>query len=178
MGSILDAYKTDVEATSNDIGYDLPKDAAVDGSYDMEQYKTELDNMRKRIDEYDRFNTIDGNSVEIKDVTEEHGEDPYKDYIKSDEDKALAEFMREYPYTAEDSLKTERKEGVPHVVRAYCPDCGKEIVCEVPAMFNPFTFQKVIRYECKCGWKANLEHTYPRVVFVTSDGDEIECYGR
>lgn len=170
---ILDAYKTDVENTSDN--YDLPNDVNAGVEYDEAEYKARLDEMRRKMDEYDNHGTIDGTNVEIKDVTED---DPYRDCIKS-EDEALEKFMEQYPYTSESSLNTIKHVCTPVVIRAYCPVCGEEIVNKVPAMFNPFSLQKVIKYDCKhCGWKANLEHTYPRVVFVNSDGEEIECYGK
>ena len=177
--SILDAYKTDVEINGNfSNNYDLPDDALIETDCDKEQYKTALDEMRRKMDEYDTKGTIDGDNVEIKDVTEEHGEDPYKEFIKNNEDDVMARFMEEYPFTAEASLNTVKQDVKPMVVRAYCPVCGEEIVCKVPVLYNPFSLQKVVKYQCNCGWKANLEYTYPKVVFVNGKGEELECYGK
>lgn len=55
---------------------------------------------------------------------------------------------------------------VPRLIRAYCPKCGKEIINKAPVMFNPFNYQRVNIYKCDCGFEANLEYAYPRVVFV------------
>ena len=177
---ILDAYRADIEVNGNSShNYDLPENTTMSEDYDKEGYKSALDEIRRKMDEYDNKGTIDGNNVEINDVTEEHGEDPYKDFIKSDEDLVLQKFMEEYKFTSESSLKTTKQEVKPMVIRAFCPVCGEEIANEVPVLYNPFTLKKVVKYECKtCNWKANLEYTYPRVVFVTAEGEEIACYGK
>lgn len=176
---ILDAYKADIEVNGTlPQNYDLPEDTMISEDCDKEQYKSALDEMRRKMDEYDKEGTIDGNNVEINDVTEQYGEDPHKDYIKNEDDLALHKFMQQYPFTSEASLTTTKQEAKPIVIRAFCPVCGEEIINETPALFNPFTLQKVIKYQCKCGWKANLEYTYPRVVFATENGVEIPCYGR
>lgn len=77
----------------------------------------------------------------------------------------------------ENDLKTERIEVKPVLVRAYCPKCGKEIVSSMPPMYNPFNFEKVNMHKCgTCGWTGNLEHSYPRIVFIDAQNNEYDAY--
>lgn len=85
--------------------------------------------------------------------------------------KALEKFY-------EEDLKTEYVKVTPMVKRAYCPQCGKEIISRGPVMYNPFTFEKTCPHVCDCGWRGDLEYSYPRVVFVTENGTQIEAYAK
>lgn len=78
----------------------------------------------------------------------------------------------------EDDLRTECVKTTPVVKRAYCPKCGKEIVSRGPVMYNPYTYEASSPYICECGWKANLEYSYPRVSFMLEDGTLIEAYAK
>ena len=62
------------------------------------------------------------------------------------------------------------------VKHVYCPVCGKELVSSVPVIFNPYTMEKIAKYDCSCGFKANLEYAYPRVVYTDKDGNEIKAF--
>lgn len=62
------------------------------------------------------------------------------------------------------------------IKRVYCPNCGKEIISKYPTMFNPFTGEKIGRYDCECGFKANLDYAYPRVIFMDKNGEEIKAF--
>ena len=85
--------------------------------------------------------------------------------------KALEKFY-------EEDLKTEYVKVTPMVKRAYCPECGKEIISRGPVMYNPFSFEKTCPHVCDCGWKGDLEYSYPRVVFVMENGTQIEAYAK
>ncbi|MCD8206315.1 MAG: hypothetical protein LUD72_00090 [Bacteroidales bacterium] len=64
------------------------------------------------------------------------------------------------------------------VRKAYCPECGKEIVCNAPTMFNPYTQEKVCRYTCpECKKVYNLEYAYPRFVLLDENGNELMAFG-
>lgn len=64
------------------------------------------------------------------------------------------------------------------VLKAFCPQCGKEVTSLAPTMFNPYTQEKVCRYTCPdCGAVYNFEHAYPRFVFLDKDGNIIEAFG-
>lgn len=62
------------------------------------------------------------------------------------------------------------------VIRVYCPECGREIVSKFPVMFNPYTGERIGRYDCECGFKANLEYAYPRVAYFNEQGEEIKAF--
>ena len=62
------------------------------------------------------------------------------------------------------------------VIRAYCPKCGKELVAKAPAMFNPFTYEKICLHEC-CGTKFNLDKAYPHIAYYDENGEEIIAFG-
>lgn len=62
------------------------------------------------------------------------------------------------------------------VIRAYCPKCGKELVAKAPAMYNPFTLEKMCLHEC-CDTRFNLDKPYPHIAFLDEDGNEIISYG-
>lgn len=89
-------------------------------------------------------------------------------------------FQEQYPKVHEENLiandrvKTEEVKTV--VKRAYCPVCGKEIISKYPIMFNPYTGEKIGRYDCECGFKANLDYAYPRVAYINKEGEEINAF--
>ena len=179
MGNILDAYKAMVE-TSNDDN-NLPDNFSGSENFDQEAYKTALEEMRRKIDEYDKHGTINGEVVKIKDLGD--GMPDMADKTESvpeidDETTILTMFKNDYKDTPEDELKTIKEECVPVVVRAFCPKCGKEIISTAPVMFNPYTLQKICKYDCECGWKANLEFAYPRILFRNQNGEEFDCYSK
>lgn len=72
-----------------------------------------------------------------------------------------------------------KDEDVKLVVRhAYCEDCGAELISKTPAMFNPYTLEKICKHTCeKCGKVFNLEYAYPRTVYLNNDGVEINAFG-
>lgn len=77
----------------------------------------------------------------------------------------------------ENELKIENiTDFTPIVKRAYCPQCGKEIINDFPVVFNPYTFEKFCKYDCTCGWSANLDYSYPRLVAKLNNGEEIEVF--
>lgn len=80
-------------------------------------------------------------------------------------------------YLTEAELNTERVDVKPVVIRAFCPHCGREIKTN-SAMYNPFTFEKVVRYDCECGLHAELDHTYPHVVFMDAENNEYDAYSK
>ena len=65
-----------------------------------------------------------------------------------------------------------------NVRHAYCDDCGEELICDGPPMFNPYTMEKICKHVCKkCGKVFNLEYAYPRTIFVNKYGNEINAFG-
>ena len=62
------------------------------------------------------------------------------------------------------------------VKRAYCPNCKREITSKVPMMFNPYTLEKIAKYNCECGSNFNMEHSYPRIMYIDNEGKEINVF--
>lgn len=88
--------------------------------------------------------------------------------------KRFHEVYTKYTESELESLKLIKEEEVkPIIKRAYCPECGKEIEFKFPIMINPYTNERIGRYDCPCGNKLNLEYSYPRIVFINKDGEEI-----
>lgn len=148
---LLDDYKKMVEEDEKNLNNDAPVDGIEMTDEEMKMYEKKLNEMREKIKNDDCMD--DGKNdcdAEIKPLTK------YK----------------------EEDLKTEYVKVMPMVKRAYCPECGKEIVNRGPVMYNPFTFDKTCPHKCECGWKGDLEYAYPRVVFVTENGTQIEAYAK
>jgi hypothetical protein len=99
----------------------------------------------------------------------------------NDMENVFNKFNREFPRVKEEELDAQGKTVIDDSVRivvkrAYCPECGREIVSSVPLMFNPYTMEKIAKYECSCGAKFNFEHSYPRIVYYDSKGNEIKVF--
>lgn len=62
------------------------------------------------------------------------------------------------------------------IKHAYCPECGKEIISQFPILYNPYTKEKIARYDCECGAKFNMEHSYPRIIYVNDNNVEITAF--
>ena len=141
-----------------------------------------LDDYQKMVEE-DEKNLNNNAPADGIEMTEEEMKEYEKrlnemrDEMKNDENYTF-EMVKPLEKVNENSLKTEYVKVTPMVKKAYCPECGKEIVSNAPTMFNPFTLEKNNPYKCECGWKADLEYSYPRVVFVTDNGTQIEAYAK
>lgn len=61
--------------------------------------------------------------------------------------------------------------------RAYCPECGKELVSKFPPAYNPYTYEKLCVHNCECGQRYNLEYAYPRLVVIDENGEELTAFG-
>ena len=148
---LLDDYKKMVEEDEKNLNNDAPVDGIEMTDEEMKMYEKKLNEMREEIKNNDCMDDSKNDcDAEIKPLTK------YK----------------------EEDLKTEYVKVMPMVKRAYCPECGKEIVNRGPVMYNPFTFEKTCPHKCECGWKGDLEYAYPRVVFVTENGTQIEAYAK
>lgn len=74
-----------------------------------------------------------------------------------------------------------KEENVPSITvkRAYCEECGEELISAIPPMFNPYTLERICKHTCKkCGKEYNLEYAYPRLVIKDNNGNEIPAYIR
>ena len=102
------------------------------------------------------------------------------DELRNDENDMEAQFKKyaeAYKNVSESELKTEIFNPMVAVKRAYCPKCGKEIICKHPVMFNAWTGEKIVRYDCECGETMNLEYAYPRVIYLDNDMNEMKVWG-
>lgn len=168
---ILDAFKAEME--NEKLNYETPtgengNPIVVD---DTDEYIAELARQRRLIDEFDKNGTINGDTVEYK-----QSEEPPIE-LNFDDVKVMQNINDKYKKA--DSNVDFKVESVNALLqhnlvikRAYCPKCGKEIVNKFPEMFNPFTMEKFNKYDCECGWSANMDHTYPRAVLVNHNTDE------
>lgn len=159
----------------------------------------EIKKQQAMMDEYDKYGTINGEKFQIKVNTtgdefpdgiyydcEKHASiDDYSDgelvgEEMSPEDLVVKTFNNEYKkYHEEDLTIIKSNDYEPVVIKAYCPECGKEIISTSPVIFNPYTLDKICRYDCECGWKGNLDYAYPRFVMRNKNtGDEIEVYAK
>ena len=89
-------------------------------------------------------------------------------------------FHKDYPTLRETELNAEgkiRKMSVmAEIKRAYCPQCGKEIVCVEEVKYLPHTGEIIGKYECECGYKCNLPCAYPRILFTEENGNKKELF--
>lgn len=112
--------------------------------------------------------------VELDDPLEllQHTEKEFGKAPKTDEN-----YVKYAHYNEADLKITKSTDYEPVVVKAYCPKCGKEIVSKLPMLINPFNLVKICRYECECGWQAELEHQYPRLaVRDKNTGEDVNVF--
>lgn len=89
-------------------------------------------------------------------------------------DTPESSFKKAYP-DAEMLVYTEEPVSIV-VEHTFCPKCGEELISQGPPMYNPFTLEKICKVDCKCGYKANLKHSYPRIVLKNEQGEEVKAW--
>lgn len=149
---LLDEYQKMVKEDEKNLNNDAPVDGVEMTEEEMKAYEKRLNEMR------DEINNNDDCGIDCE--------------------KAWNNSIKPLDKCKEEDLKTNYVKVTPMVKKAYCPECGKEIISHGPVMYNPFNFEKTCPYKCECGWKGDLEYSYPRVVFVTDDGTQIEAYAK
>lgn len=96
--------------------------------------------------------------------------------LRNDPNDISNKFKNEYPSLSNDFLnekgliKTESINA--KIIHVYCPKCGKELIAKNKLYIMPYTGQHIAKHECECGFKANLEDSYPKIIF----GDENKKY--
>lgn len=161
--SIIEMFKKQLQEDKMSENYDLPEgiDEKQFTEEMKERYKEALDKMRAESDNANSYSfSFSGEKDEIPSFEDsiKHFNDTYTKVNESDLD------------TTNNTTLSEVNVMVKH---AYCPRCGKEIISSFPVMFNPYTNEKIARYDCACGAKMNLEYSYPRLVLVTKDTNEV-----
>ena len=146
---ILDDYVKMAEEDKANLNNDAPVEGVRMTDEEYKMYEKRLNEMRDEIDNSD---------------------------CSVDCEKAWNGGVKPLDKCKESDLKIESLKVTPVVKVAHCPVCGKEIISRGPVMYNPFTYEKSCPHVCECGWKADLEFSYPRVVFVLEDGTEVEAY--
>lgn len=150
----------------------------------LENYKKQLEEDRMNEDKEFTMPSFDDDIIsKLNDVDKEAVAQRVKELREdpNDMENVFKKFHQEFPKLTESELDekgdTKLDTDVKLVIkRAFCPNCGKELVSKSPVMYNPFTLEKVAKHECECGFKANLEHAYPRMMFVNSNGEEIKAF--
>lgn len=155
MGSILDNYKKQLEEDrlNENENFEIP-------SFDDDI----ADGLSKNVDK-------EAVAKKVKELRE----DP------NDMENQFKKFMIEYPRVTENELDSNNATVIDNdvkiiVKRAYCPNCHREIISKVPLLFNPYTMEKIAKYDCPCGAKFNFEHSYPRIIYLNSKGEEIKVF--
>lgn len=141
-----------------------------------------LDSYMKQVNE---DNSLDEMSIDFDGITsnDKEKEEIIREIkkIKNDPNDIVNKFHMDYPNVSEDELDINGFTGTTNVnvvvKHVYCPNCRKELISKQPLMFNPYTGEKIAKHECPCGYKANLEYSYPRVMFVDDNGNEIKAFG-
>lgn len=168
---ILDNYKKMLEAEKEQENMDFPTDTTL-SEEDREEYENTLKKMRNaEFSQEEVAAAINNSRRNMKVLGEVHkGGQNEKAMKVAPPEKITDEQLTEKGLLVSSPISDIR------VIRAYCPKCGKELVAKAPAMYNPFTMEKMCLHEC-CGTKFNLDKTYPHIAFINKDGKEIVAYG-
>ncbi len=147
---ILDEYRTQVAKDKEKVNNDFPENSTL-SEKDRSEYEKCLNELRN-------------NSNDIENA-----------YIQR---MAQMKKMNEKEMEESNMIKNEENIKI-FIKRAYCEDCGEEIISNAPPMFNPFTFEKVCKHTCsKCGKVYNFEYAYPRIVIIDNNNNEIPAFTR
>ena len=89
-------------------------------------------------------------------------------------------FKAEYPSISDKSMDEQgllnQYEGSVTIVKAICPKCGGVLHCECQPLYNPYSNEHIIKHKCACGFKANLEHVYPRYIIKDENNNIKELH--
>lgn len=167
--SILEQYKEQFEKDKMNEDFELPTDS-LDKSVNMDEYRDALKSMRRELDDNIQEMINKSNKAHPETVLEETDvmEQSYNRF------KDAYEKVTEEDLSNKQLLRSEKF--LATIKHAFCPYCGAEIKSAFPVMINPYTMERIARYDCKCGAKLNLDHAYPRLVFYNSDREEIKVY--
>jgi RNase P subunit RPR2 len=93
--------------------------------------------------------------------------------MRSSELDMANSYRKNYPNADFSTIKSEIQPITVCVKRIYCPNCGKEIVTTAPERKNPVSGEVIQRFDCKCGYKCNLDSKYPKLVYIDENNNEI-----
>lgn len=166
---ILDQYKKALEEEKEQ-NMDFPTDSNLTEK-DKEAYEAALKKMRNgNFSKEEVQEAINNSRKNMSALGEEHKSGSNENIMRMELTKITDSEMLEKGLLTNESVSDIK------VIRAYCPKCGKELVSKAPAMYNPFTMEKVCIHEC-CSTKFNLDKTYPHIAYYDSEGNEIHSFG-
>ena len=129
-----------------------------------------LSEYRKAI-EHDDHREINTGDYDVDERVREIMDDP------NDMKNAYRRYREEYKTVRESEITTTDEPVSVVLRRAKCPQCGTDIKSQNAAFIDPFTKEQLSRYDCpNCGAKFNLEHSYPRFVFLNAQKQEVNGY--
>ena len=168
---ILENYKKMLEAEKEQENMDFPTDSPL-AEEDREAYEAALKKMRKaEFSQEEVEEAIKNSRKNMAMLGDNHDGGENERMMKiAQPEKVTDEELFEKGLLVNESISDIR------VIRAYCPKCGKELVAKAPAMYNPFTMEKLCLHEC-CETKFNLDKPYPHIAFLDKEGKEIISYG-
>lgn len=168
---ILDNYKKMLEAEKEQENMDFPTDTNL-SEKDREAYEAALKKMRNADFSQEEVEEAINNSRKNMDALGEV-------HVGGNNEKTM-KIAQPEKISDEQLIEKGLLESKPisdiRVIRAYCPKCGKELVAKAPAMYNPFTMEKMCLHEC-CDTRFNLDKPYPHIAFFDEEGNEIKSYG-
>lgn len=130
---------------------------------------------------YENDERIDENDDVKNHISQAYTDEEFIDMVnklRNDPNDPANKFKREYPYISENELRNNdlvaEEEVTAKIIRAYCPKCGKELKCLNKLFVNPYTNDRIAKHECSCGFKANLEYAYPRLIFTDKMDNKVE----
>ena len=168
---ILDQYRKLMEEESKQENMDFPTNSELTEN-DREAYEAALNKMRKAdFSQEEVEEAINNSRKNMIALDEEHNGMANEFTIKIPQPEKITD----EELIEKDLLKSTSISDI-RVIRAYCPKCGKELVAKAPAMFNPFTYEKICLHEC-CGTKFNLDKSYPHIAYYDENGEEITAFG-
>lgn len=97
--------------------------------------------------------------------------------MRNDPNDMANRFHKQYPHMSENELSKSNcikiETITAKVIHAYCPECGRELICKHQPLLNPYANEKIAKHECICGYKANLDYAYPRIEYTDSNNNKV-----
>lgn len=169
--SILEQYKKAIEKEKD---YEYPTDSNLTEE-DKEAYEEALKSMREgKFSDSEINDAIENSKRNLSELGEEHD----GGYVEGGMRQSTAKVVKltDEELSKHGLLESSEISDI-KVIRAYCLRCGKELVSKAPAMYNPFTMEKLCLHEC-CGTKYNLDKTYPHIAYYDGEGNEINHFAQ
>ena len=165
---ILDQYKKAIEEETENM--DFPSGDTTLTENDREEYEKTLTKMRRGYSTEEVNEAIENSKKNMNELDETHNGGMNETAIKMRFERVKDTELSDKGLLKESPISDIK------IIRAYCPICGKELISKSPALYNPFSMEKVCIHEC-CGKRFNLDKTYPHIAYYDENGEEIIAYG-